>query len=151
MGNVFQAGLGQNPARQSALAAGIPDSVPATTVNKLCGSGLKAVTMAAQAIVAGDDRVVVAGGMENMSLAPHLLPAMRAGQRMGDAQAIDREITPVSVPAPRGDPVVVDRDEHPRPQTTLEGLARLRPSFASGGTVTAGSSPGIETGPPRRW
>ena len=201
MGNVFQAGLGQNPARQSALGAGIHESVPATTINKLCGSGLKAVTLAAQAIRAGDARVIVAGGMENMSAAPHLLPAMRAGQRMGDAKAIDsmihdglwcaacdvhmgvtaeniatedgitredqdafalqsqqraaaairtgvfdREIVPVSVPSRRGDPVVVDRDEHPRPETTMEGLARLRPAFTSDGTVTAGSSSGINDG-----
>jgi acetyl-CoA C-acetyltransferase len=201
MGNVLSAGLGQNPARQAALQAGIPESVPATTINKLCGSGLKAVTLAAQAIAAGDAHVVVAGGMENMSAAPHLLPALRAGQRMGDATAIDsmlhdglwcaacdvhmgvtaeniaaedeitredqdafalrsqqraaaaieagvfdREIVSVSVPARRGDPVIVDRDEHPRPDTTLEGLARLRPAFAKEGTVTAGTSSGINDG-----
>ncbi len=200
MGNVLSAGLGQNPARQAALAAGVPEVVPATTINKVCGSGLKAVALAAQAIRAGDADVVVAGGMENMSAAPHLLPALRAGQRMGDAQAIDSmirdglwcaacdvhmgvtaenvaeqegvsredqdafalssqmrtaaaveagvfdaEIIAVSVPARRGE-VVVDRDEHPRPESTAEGLARLRPAFAGDGTVTAGSSSGINDG-----
>jgi acetyl-CoA C-acetyltransferase len=201
MGNVLSAGLGQNPARQAALEAGIPDTVPATTVNKVCGSGLKAVALAAQAIRAGDARTVVAGGMENMSAAPHLLPALRTGQRMGDAALIDSmirdglwcascdvhmgvtaenvaaedgisredqdafalesqrragaavaagifdaEIVPVTVPARRGEPVEVARDEHPRPDSTAEGLARLRPAFAAGGTVTAASSSGINDG-----
>jgi acetyl-CoA C-acetyltransferase len=201
MGNVLSAGLGQNPARQAALAAGIPETVPATTVNKVCGSGLKAVALAAQAIRAGDAHVVVAGGMENMSAAPHLLPALRAGQRMGDAPmidsmirdglwcascdvhmgvtaenvavedgisradqdafalesqrraaaaisagAFDAEIVPVTVPARRGEPVEVARDEHPRPDSTAEGLARLRPAFATDGTVTAASSSGINDG-----
>jgi acetyl-CoA C-acetyltransferase len=81
MGNVLSAGLGQNPARQAALGGGLPDSVPATTVNKVCGSGLKAVALAAQAIALGDAEVVVAGGMENMSAAPHLLPGSRTGHR----------------------------------------------------------------------
>lgn len=201
MGNVLSAGLGQNPARQAALGGGVPETVPATTVNKVCGSGLKAVALAAQAVRAGDARAVVAGGMENMSAAPYLLPAMRAGARMGDAQAVDsmirdglwcascdvhmgvtaenvaaeeeisredqdafalesqrragaaiesgvfdREIVPVSVPARRGEPVVVSRDEHPRPDTTAEALARLRPAFAEGGTVTAGTASGINDG-----
>ncbi len=201
MGNVLSAGLGQNPARQAALKGGVPESVPASTVNMVCGSGLRAVGLADQAIRAGDARVVVAGGMENMSAAPYLLPAMRAGARMGDAKAVDSmvhdglwcamcdvhmgitaenvakedgitredqdafalrshqraaqaiadgafsdEILPVSVPARRGDPVVVERDEHPRPDTTLEGLGRLRPAFDAGGTVTAGSSSGINDG-----
>lgn len=201
MGNVLAAGLGQNPARQAALAAGIPETVPATTVNKVCGSGLKAVALAAQAIRAGDARVVVAGGMENMSTAPHLLPALRAGQRMGDAEVVDSmirdglwcascdvhmgvtaenvaaedgisredqdafalesqrrasaavsggvfdaEIVPVTVPARRGEAIEVARDEHPRPDSTAEGLARLRPAFADGGTVTAATSSGINDG-----
>ena len=201
MGNVLSAGLGQNPARQAALAAGIPETVPATTVNKVCGSGLKAVALAAQAIRAGDARVVVAGGMENMSAAPHLLPALRAGQRMGDAEVVDSmirdglwcascdvhmgvtaenvaaedgisredqdafalesqrraaaavsggvfdaEIAPVTVPARRGEAVTVARDEHLRPDSTAEGLARLRPAFAAEGTVTAASSSGINDG-----
>lgn len=201
MGNVLSAGLGQNPARQAALDAGLPEGVPATTINKVCGSGLKAVALAAQAVRAGDARVVVAGGMENMSAAPYLLPAMRSGARMGDAAAVDsmirdglwcascdvhmgvtaenvatedeitredqdafalesqrraaaaieagafdREVVPVSVPVRRGDPVVVARDEHPRPETTAEALARLRPAFADDGTVTAGTSSGINDG-----
>jgi acetyl-CoA C-acetyltransferase len=201
MGNVLQAGVGQNPARQAALKGGIPETVPATTINKVCGSGLKAVALAAQAIRAGDAETIVAGGMESMSLAPHLLPAMRAGRRMGDAEAIDSmirdglwcahcdthmgvtaenvatedgvtredqdafalrsqqraaealrsrifadEIVPVSVPRRRGEPVVVDTDEFPRPETTMEALAALRPAFDPAGTVTAGTSSGINDG-----
>ncbi|MEW6272074.1 MAG: beta-ketoacyl synthase N-terminal-like domain-containing protein, partial [Thermodesulfobacteriota bacterium] len=88
-GNVLTAGLGQAPARQAALAAGIPDAVPALTVNKVCGSGLKAVMLAAQAIRAGDARVVVAGGQESMSNAPFLLRGARDGWRLGDQQAAD--------------------------------------------------------------
>ncbi len=200
MGNVLSAGLGQNPARQAALGGGVPETVPATTVNMVCGSGLRAVALAAQAISAGDASIVVAGGMENMSAAPHLLPAMRAGRRMGDASAIDSmvhdglwcamcdthmgitaeniaaedhitredqdafalrsqqraaraiadgvfsdEVLPVSVPGRRGS-VTVDRDEGPRPDSTLDALARLRPAFDPAGTVTAGSSSGINDG-----
>ena len=89
LGCVLQAGLGQNPARQAALAAGIPKEVPATTINMLCGSGLKSVAIASQMIRAGDVDVVVAGGMENMTRAPYLLPAARFGFRMGDAQVVD--------------------------------------------------------------
>jgi acetyl-CoA C-acetyltransferase len=89
LGNVLQAGVGQAPARQAALAAGIPASVGAVTINKVCGSGLKAVMLADQAIRAGDASVIVAGGMENMSLAPHLLPGSRSGWKFGHAQAID--------------------------------------------------------------
>jgi acetyl-CoA C-acetyltransferase len=201
MGNVLSAGLGQNPARQAALAGGLPDSVPATTVNKVCGSGLKAVALAAQAVAVGHAEVVVAGGMENMSAAPHLLPGSREGHRMGDVQLVDSmirdglwcavcdvhmgttaenvaaeegigredqdafalrsqqraaralregvfrsEIVPVAVPRRRGDPVEVVEDEFPRPDTTLEGLARLRPAFQGEGTVTAGTSSGINDG-----
>ncbi|MFX8949751.1 beta-ketoacyl synthase N-terminal-like domain-containing protein, partial [Acinetobacter baumannii] len=83
MGNVLGAGIGQAPARQASKGAGIPDSVPCTTVNKVCGSGMKAVMMAAQAIKCGDAKIVVAGGMESMSNAPYLLPQARAGYRMG--------------------------------------------------------------------
>lgn len=93
LGNVLQAGLGQNPARQAALKAGLPESVPAMTINKVCGSGLKAVHLATQAIVAGDAEVVVAGGMENMSQAPYLLKNARDGFRMGDQKLIDSMIT----------------------------------------------------------
>src|SRR5438309_9954724 len=89
MGNVLQAGLGQNPARQSALKAGLPDTIAAFTVNKVCGSGLKAVMLAAQAIRAGDADVILAGGMESMSRAPHLLFNTRAGWKIGDQKAVD--------------------------------------------------------------
>ncbi|QDU93222.1 thiolase family protein [Lignipirellula cremea] len=92
MGNVISAGLGQNPARQAAIGAGLPDSVGALTINKVCGSGLKAVMLAAQAIRLGDADQIVAGGMENMSLAPYLLPQARSGYRMGDGQLIDAMI-----------------------------------------------------------
>lgn len=93
MGNVLQAGLGQGPTRQAALSAGLADSVPSTTINKLCGSGLKSVMMAAQAIKAGDFEIIVAGGMENMSKAPYILPNARKGYRMGDGQIVDSMIT----------------------------------------------------------
>ena len=92
MGNILQAGLGMNPARQAAIKAGLPETVPAHTVNKVCGSGLKAVMLAAQAIRSGDAEVVVAGGMESMSGAPYLLPGARWGQRLGHGQAIDHMI-----------------------------------------------------------
>jgi acetyl-CoA C-acetyltransferase len=92
MGNVIQAGLGQNPARQTAVKAGIPVEVPAFTLNKVCGSGLRAVSLAAQIIKAGDDDIVVAGGMENMSAAPYLLQNVRWGQRMGDGKLVDAMI-----------------------------------------------------------
>ena len=200
MGCILQAGLGQGPARQSAIAAGIPDTVPATTINQLCGSGLRAVAMAAQEIRAGDAEVVVAGGMESMSRAPHVA-YLREGQRLGDmplrdtliadglwcvltdqhmggtaevvaerfgvsredqdafaaesqrlaALAMERDhfrdqVVAVPVSQRRGDPVLVDRDEHPRPDTTAEGLAALRPAFREGGTVTAGNASGINDG-----
>ncbi len=201
LGCILQSGLGQGPARQAAVAAGIPDSVPATTINMLCGSGLRAVGMAAQAVRAGDAGVVMAGGMENMSRAPHVADGIRQGQRMGDVAlrdtliadglwcaltdqhmggtaevvaerfgvtredqdafaaesqrlaglALERkhfadEIVPVPVPQRRGDPVLVDTDEHPRPDTTVETLAALRPAFRADGTVTAGNSSGINDG-----
>lgn len=92
MGNVLQGGLGQNPARQAAIKAGLPQEVPALTLNKVCGSGLKSVVSAVQAILAGDADVIVAGGMENMSAAPYLLPQARAGYRMGDATLVDSMI-----------------------------------------------------------
>ncbi len=200
MGCILQAGLGQGPARQAAIAAGVPDTVPATTVNQLCGSGLRAVGMAAQEIRAGDAEVVVAGGMESMSRAPHVA-YLRDGYRLGDAAmrdtliadglwcaltdqhmggtaevvaerfgvsredqdafaaesqrlarlAMERDhfrdqVVPVPVPRRRGDPVLVDTDEHPRPDTTQEALAALRPAFREGGTVTAGNASGINDG-----
>src|SRR6266481_7381255 len=89
MGHVLQAGVGQNPARQAALKAGLPDTIAAVTINKVCGSGLKAVMLAAQAIRAGDAEIVVAGGMESMSRAPFLLPNVRAGYKYGDQKAVD--------------------------------------------------------------
>jgi acetyl-CoA C-acetyltransferase len=201
LGNVLAAGLGQGPARQAAIRAGIPEEVPSTAVNKLCGSGLKAVALAAQAVMLGDAEIVVAGGMENMSAAPYLLPQGRGGYRMGDGAVIDSmihdglwcaltdshmgvtaeniarefeisradqdafaadsqqkagaamaayrfddEIVGVSVPQRRGDPVVVTNDEFPRPATTPDDLAKLRPVFDPVGSVTAGNASGINDG-----
>jgi len=198
MGNVLQAGLGQNPARQAVIQAGLPDTTPALTINKVCGSGLKAVNLAHQAIVAGEAEVIVAGGMESMSQAPYLVPNARRGYRMGDGVLVDEmikdglwcamtdvhmgitaenvaekygvtremqdqfsyesqmkavaaikngkfkdEIVPVSIPQRKGDPKVVDTDEHPRAETTLEGLGALKPAFKKDGTVTAGNASGI--------
>jgi acetyl-CoA C-acetyltransferase len=201
MGNAISAGAGMNPARQASLAAKLSVEVPATTVNKVCGSGLKAVAMAAQSIRLGEADVIVAGGMESMSRAPYLLTDARWGYRMGHAQVVDtllseglwcaladchmgitaenvatrykvsreeqdafaarsqarvaaawqdgrfrQEVLPVTVPQPRGEPLVVEKDEHPRPDTTVERLAKLRPAFKDDGTVTAGNSSGINDG-----
>ncbi len=201
MGNVLQAGLGQNPARQASLLAGLPESVPAMTINKVCGSGLKAIHLAFQAIKSGDAEIIVAGGMENMSQAPYVLSGARTGLRMGDQPLVDTiikdglecafndyhmgitaenlaeqytisreaqdqfaatsqqkasqaieadrfqaEITPVEIPQRKGDPVVFAEDEFPRAGTTAESLARLRPAFKKGGTVTAGNASGINDG-----
>ena len=201
LGCILQAGLGQGPARQAAIGAGIPVDVPATAINMLCGSGLRAVGMAAQAVRAGDAQVVVAGGMENMSRAPHVADGVRGGQRLGDVAlrdtliadglwcaltdqhmgstaervaerfgvsredqdafaaesqrlaglALERdhfrdEVVPVPVPQRKGDPVMVATDEYPRPDTTAEGLAALRPAFEPTGTVTAGNASGINDG-----
>jgi acetyl-CoA C-acetyltransferase len=201
MGNVLQAGLGQNPARQASIGAGIPKEVPATTINMVCGSGLKAIALASQMIKAGDAEIVVAGGMENMSAAPYLVPSGRFGARMGDAKLIDSmthdgltdafndyhmgitaenvadqfgvsredqdafalqsqrkavtavetgvfkdEIVPIDVPV-KGGTRTVDNDEAPRPDTSAEKLAKLRPAFLrDGGTVTAGNASGINDG-----
>ncbi|MBV9358333.1 MAG: acetyl-CoA C-acyltransferase [Chloroflexi bacterium] len=200
MGQVVQAGAGQAPARQAAIAAGIPTSANATTVNKVCASGLEAINQAAHAIRAGDSTVVVAGGMESMSQGPHLLPGARVGYRSGsatlqDATLIDglwspwddhhmgmsaeaiaekrgisrveqdeyaleshrravaataagrfrEEIVPVEVPSRKG-PVRVDRDEGPRPDTSLAALEKLKPAFVPNGTVTAGNAPGWTDG-----
>jgi acetyl-CoA C-acetyltransferase len=201
LGNVVSAGLGQAPARQAALRGGLSDHVAALTINKVCGSGLKAVMLAAQGIVAGDVTVAVAGGMESMSNAPYLLPRAREGLRMGhgelldamivdglwcsfeqchmgtageviateynigrgqqDAYAVeshrraaqaqaegrfDAEILPVTVPQKKGDPLLMDRDESIRPDTTLAALAALRPAFRKDGTVTAGNAPPVNDG-----
>ncbi len=201
LGNVVSAGLGQAPARQAAIRAGLPPSVAALTINKVCGSGLKAVMLAAQGIAAGDAEVVVAGGMESMSNCPYLLPRVREGMRLGHGEALDSmildglwdpyedyhmgctgeivaekygvtraqqdawaleshrraiaaikagrfedEILPVPVPQKKGDPVPFAVDESPREDTSLEALARLKPAFKDGGTVTAGNAPGVNDG-----
>ena len=201
MGNVVSAGLGQAPARQAAIHGGLPDHVAALTINKVCGSGLKAVMLAAQGIATGDIDVAVAGGMESMSNCPYLLPAAREGMRMGNAEAIDSmihdglwcslenwsmglaceavvdkydvtredqdafaaashqkaaaairdchfkdELLPVEIPQRKGDPILVEYDEPVRPDSTAEALARLKPAFKKGGTVTAGNAPGVNDG-----
>ena len=201
MGNVVQAGEGQAPARQAGIGGGLPVSDGATTINKICGSGLKAVMMAAQAIRSGDGEVFVAGGMENMNLAPYYLTKARTGYRMGNAEMIDgmihdglwcafehhhmgssaewvareyevtrqdqdelalrshqravaamdagrfkAEITPVPIAQRKGPPVLFDTDETPRRDSSLEALAKLKPAFEAGGTVTAGNAPPISDG-----
>ncbi|MBN2885817.1 MAG: acetyl-CoA C-acetyltransferase [Chromatiaceae bacterium] len=201
LGQVLTAGAGQNPARQTALGAGLPHGVPAMTINKVCGSGLKAVHLAMQAVACGDADIVIAGGQESMSQSPHVLPRSREGQRMGDWKMIDSmivdglwdafnqyhmgmtaeniarqygfsreaqdafaaasqqkaeaaikagrfkdEIIPVSIPQRKGDPLVFDTDEFPRPGTTADLLAKLRPAFDKDGTVTAGNASGINDG-----
>ncbi len=206
LGNVLQAGLGQNSARQAWLAAGLPEETPAITINKVCGSGMKAVHLAAQAITAGDAEVIVAGGIENMTMAPHILPGARMGFRLGDATLVDdvlvdgltcginkihmgltaenvaerygitremqdefalesqlraaaasaagkfkAEIVPVEIPQRKGDPKIFDTDEHFRGDTTLEGLAKLRPAFKKDGCVTAGNASGINDAGVALW
>ena len=200
MGNVIQAGNRMNPARQAAMAGGIPVSAPALTVNRVCGSGAQAIASAAQEIRLGEADVMVAGGMENMDRAPYLLPDGRWGMRMGDAQVLDSmlldglndafsgqhsgwhtedlvkemqitredqdawavrsqtrfsnaqsaglfeaEIAAVEVPGRKG-PVAFVKDEHNRPGTTAESLARLRPAFRKDGTITPGNAPGLNSG-----
>jgi acetyl-CoA C-acetyltransferase len=200
MGTVITAGMGQIPARQAALKAGLPTSVPALTVNKVCASSLKAVNLGALLIRTGDARVVVAGGMESMSRAPYLLERARFGYRLGDGQVVDAmvrdglvdpangchmavegsqvakefevsrerqdeyayrsqrryaealaegrlkdELVPVRVKTPKGE-IVVAADEQPRADTTLEGLAKLKPVFQEDGTITAGNAPGVNDG-----
>jgi len=201
MGNVVQAGLGQNPARQAALKGGLDPRVAAMTINKVCGSGLKAVALAGQAVTLGESDIVIAGGMESMSNCPYLLPGARTGYRFGNAQIIDSmihdglwdvyedvhmgvtaelvaekykisreeqdrfaleshqkavqamnscyiesQILPIDVPQKKGEPVVLRRDESPRPDASLEALAKLRPAFRKDGTVTAGNAPGTNDG-----
>jgi len=201
LGQVLTAGAGQNPARQAAVKAGLPFSVPALTLNKVCGSGLKALHLATQAIRCGDADVVIAGGQENMSLAPYVMPSARTGQRMGHGQLIDSmisdglwdafndyhmvitaenlvdkfdisreqqdafaaesqrkavaaieagrfkdEITPIVLPQKKGEPKVVERDEQPRPESTAEALAKLRPAFKKDGSVTAGNASSLNDG-----
>jgi acetyl-CoA C-acetyltransferase len=201
MGNVVQAGSGQAPARQAAIFAGLPESVGATTVNKVCGSGLKAAMFAAQAIRAGDGELFVAGGMESMSRAPFLVDGRTGSLRYGHAQLIDallndglwdpfenwgmgnaaefiaqefgvsrqamdeyslhshqkavaavaagkfaNEIVPVEISGKKGEISLFMADEGPRPDTTLEALARLKPAFIKDGKVTAGNAPGLNDG-----
>ncbi|MGH7613290.1 MAG: thiolase family protein [Gemmatimonadales bacterium] len=197
LGNVLQGGVGQAPARQAAIHAGLPGTVPSLTVNKVCGSGLKAVMLAAQAVKAADAQCVVAGGMESMSNAPHYLYGMRNGIKAGNSSLVDgmihdglwdsfsnqhmgnlaeytatkagvsrgdqdafalashqkavaameacrfkAETVPVEIPGKRG-PTVIDKDEGPRKDTSLEALAALKPSFEKAGSVTPGNAPGL--------
>ena len=201
MGCVVPAGLGQNPARQAAIYGGLPGSVGAVTLNKVCGSGLKTVMLAAQAIKAGDGQLFVAGGMESMSGAPYLVHGRLGQLRYGHGQLVDalqhdglwdvfeewimgeaadfiadeyhvtreamdqfayeshqkaiaaidagkftQEIVPVEVPGRKGQVTVVDTDESPRRDTTLEALANLRPVFRKDGKSTAGNAPGLSDG-----
>ncbi|HIQ12416.1 MAG TPA: thiolase family protein [Caldilineales bacterium] len=200
MGQVIPAGSGQAPARQAALHGGLPHSVGAVTLNKVCGSGLRAVMFAASAIRAGDGRLYVAGGMENMSMGPYMLPKARFGYRLGNGEVLDAtvhdglidsfngihmgneaewiartfeitremqdqfayqshmraaqateegrfkdEMVPITVKQKRQE-VSVDRDEPIRPDTSMAALARLKPAFEEGGTVTAGNAPPISDG-----
>lgn len=200
MGNVVQAGNRMNPARQVAVNGGIPVDVPAMTLNRVCGSGAQAIVTASHEILAGESEVVVAGGMENMDLAPYLLPSARWGARMGHAQmldsllhdglgdafssqhsgwhtedlvrqagidrddqdrwaersqrlfsvakaggAFDEEIAPVKLVGKKG-AELFDADEANRPDTGLEGLARLKPVFRPDGSITAGNAPGLNSG-----
>ena len=200
MGCVIQAGLGQNVARQASIKAGLPIEVPAVTMNVVCGSGLNCVNQAAQMILAGEADVVVAGGMENMSMAPYAIPEGRYGYRMGNATMVDTmvndaltdafnqyhmgitaenicekwgltreeldefaawsqqktvaaqeagkfddEIVPVEVKKKK-ETIIFNKDEGPRPGTTKESIAKLRPAFKKDGIVTAANSSGINDG-----
>ncbi len=197
MGNVLQAGQGQNPARQATIYSGLPKETPATTVNKVCASGMKAISLGVQAIKSGDAEAIIAGGMENMSLAPYTLPKLREGARMFNTEAKDlmvmdglwelfydyhmgvtaeniaelyqigreeqdqisldshnrareainrgrlkEEISPVSIPQKKGDPLVFDTDEKPM-ETSMEKLGKLPPVFKKDGSVTAGNASGV--------
>jgi len=201
MGNVVSGGTGQAPARQAALKGGLPHAVAALTINKVCGSGLKAVMLAQQGILTGDIEIAVAGGMESMSNAPYLLAKAREGLRMGHAQMIDSmihdglwcpfenwhmgnagetvadaykvtrdeqdafaadshqkaaaaqaagkfaaEILPVAIPQKKGAPVMFDKDESVRADTTPETLGKLKPAFKKDGSVTAGNAPPVNDG-----
>ncbi|AAY94497.2 acetyl-CoA C-acyltransferase [Pseudomonas protegens] len=201
MGQVLTAGAGQNPARQAAIKAGLPHVVPAMTLNKVCGSGLKALHLGAQAIRCGDAEVIIAGGQENMSLSNYVLPGARTGLRMGHSQMVDSmisdglwdafndyhmgitaenlvekygisreaqdafaaasqqkaaaaieagrfvdEITPIQIPQRKGEPLTFATDEQPRPGTTAEALAKLKPAFKKDGSVTAGNASALNDG-----
>ncbi len=199
LGHVLTAAAGQNPARQAALAGGLPHTVPALTINRVCGSGLDAVALARQAILAGNAHTIIAGGQENMSAAVHALPGSRSGQRMGDWEMVDTmikdglwcamnnyhmgqtaenladqfsisredqdafaiasqtktaaasdkfvdEIVPVEVPQRRGDPQIFDKDEYPKPDSTIEKIGNLKAAFKRDGSVTAANASGINDG-----
>ncbi len=201
MGNVVSAGLGQNPARQAAIFGGLPSSVGALTINKVCGSGLKAITLAAQGVRAGDGDLYVAGGMESMSRAPYLVEGRTGALRYGHAQLTDAllqdglwdpfenwgmgdaaefiadefevsraamdeyafrshqkaiaaidadkfkaEIVPIEIAGRKGQATVVDTDEGPRRDSSLEALKALKPAFQADGKVTAGNAPGLNDG-----
>ena len=201
MGQVLTAGSGQNPARQTVLKAGLDKQTPGLTINAVCGSGLKAVMLAAQAVATGDSEIVIAGGQENMSASPHVLPNSRDGQRMGDWKMVDSmivdglwdvynqyhmgitaenvakkygitreqqdalalasqtkaaaaqdagrfkdEITAVTIPQKKGDPVIFSADEFINRKSNAEALAGLRPAFDKAGGVTAGNASGINDG-----
>src|SRR6202022_3527775 len=142
MGQVLTAGAGQMPARQSAVAAGIGWDVPALTINKMCLSGIDAIALADQLIRAGEFDVVVAGGQESMTKAPHLLMDSRSGYKYGDVTVLDHmayEGVPVNIPQRKGDPLQFNEDEGIRANTTAESLAGLKPAFRRDGTITAGS------------
>lgn len=202
MGNVCPAGLGQAPARQAAIKAGLSPEIPALTVNKVCGSGMISIVLAAQQIKAGDAEIMVAGGQESMSNVPYYLYQLRNGNKMGDVKLVDGmiydgiwcvfndvhmgvlgeftaensgitremqdewaagshrkaveamkngkfqdEIVPVVIPQRKGEPIVIDKDEGPRADTTLEALAKLKPVFKKeNGTITAGNASSINDG-----
>ena len=201
MGQVVQGGSNQAPARQAAIHGGVPPEAAALTINKVCGSGLKAVMLAAQSIRAGDQHVIVAGGMESMSKTPMILQGAKTGFKFGhqklidimitdglwdsfnnfhmgnaaeytrekvnitremqdefaynshrkavaaqEAGKFDAEIFPVEIPQRKGDPVIFNKDQGPRPDISLEKLAKLRPAFVKDGTVTAGNAPGLNDG-----
>ncbi len=201
MGHVVQAGAGQATARQAAIGAGLPEQTPAMAINKVCGSGLKAVMIASSMIKAGDAQILIAGGQESMSNVPYGLKTARTGMRMGHQETtdlmihdglwcifndchmgnlaeytaeksgltredldqyayesqmkavraqqegrFDAEIVPVEVPQRKGEPVVVSQDETPKPDTTVDVLAKLRPAFQKDGKVTAGNAPGLNDG-----
>jgi len=201
LGMVVQGGAGQIPSRQATIKAGLPHTVPSDTINKVCASGLRAVNLADALIRSGEGELMVAGGMENMSVVPYYLPGVRTGARMGDARVVDgmvhdglwcpfhnvhmgvhgsavpaehgitrqemdrwayrshqralaamdngslaEEIVSVSVPQRKGDPVMVEKDELPRSDTTPDKLAMLPPAFEAEGLVTAGNAPGISDG-----
>ena len=201
MGNVITAGLGQNPARQASIYGGVTETAGALTINKVCGSGLKAVSLGTQAIKLGDADIIVAGGMENMSAAPYVLRQARTGYRLNDGAIVDtmvfdglwdiynnfhmgntaelvsekykvsreemdeyavnshrkaveahekgrfkEEMMTVEIPQKKGDPVRIDRDEGPRADSSVEGMAKLKPAFKAGGTITAANASQISDG-----